>query len=190
MIFNNILDLAKIICADVLKPGAVVIDATAGNGHDTLFLSDSVGEDGCVYAFDVQKKAIENTAERLEREGCFSNCILIHDGHQHLSEYIRPEHKGKIAVVMFNLGFLPSGDKTVVTRAETTVPAIESAIDVLVPKGVVAVAVYTGQDGGKEEEQAVRDLCASLDYHKIRVLESSVINKPGFPIRLFCLEKQ
>jgi hypothetical protein len=189
MILTNILNLAKMICSEVLSEGGIAVDATAGNGYDALYLCNAVGADGHVYAFDVQEQALAGTAERLKNEAEFENYTLVHDGHQNMSSHIRPEHKGHISVVMFNLGFLPGSDKSIVTRAETTIPAIKTSLELLACGGITAVAVYTGQDGGKEEEKEIRSFCAGLDYHKFKVLEAEIINKPGFPIKLFCMEK-
>lgn len=189
MILNNILNLAKVITGEACGSGSVVVDATLGNGYDTLFLSNIVGEKGHVYSFDVQKEALGNSLKRLEAENAVNNYTLIHDGHQNMAKYIRPEHQGKVAAVMFNLGYLPGSDKSVVTRSETTMQAVNAALDLLAPGGVIAIAVYTGQAGGIAEEEAVRSYCLGLDFHKVHTLEACILNKPGYPIRLFCIAK-
>lgn len=189
MILGNILNLAKLVTGEVLGAGCVAIDATLGNGHDTLFLSGQVGESGHVYGFDLQKDAVESASARLESEGADRNYTLIHDGHEKMAKYVRPEHRGKVAAVMFNLGYLPGSDKSVVTKPETTMRAVEAALELLVSGGVMAIAVYTGHEGGTDEEEALRTFCRNQDYHRVRTLEADMLNKPGHPIRLFFISK-
>ncbi|PLX80788.1 MAG: hypothetical protein C0616_07005, partial [Desulfuromonas sp.] len=134
----------------VLSPGALAVDLTAGNGHDTLFLARQVDSGGTVIAFDIQKQALDNSAERLSQAGFpvqrdhAGRCPvtrpgihLVHDGHQFLPEYLNAPSDAVIA----NLGYLPGGDKQITTRAETTRRALDSALNALWPQGRLAVVV-------------------------------------------------
>ena len=189
MISNNILSFAKSILCDVLNPGCIAIDATTGNGYDTVFLSRLAGSEGKVFGFDIQDEAIKQTEERLNEECLPENWTLFCSGHENMLELIPEEYHGKINIVMFNLGFLPGSDKSVITKAETTLKAVRSALDLLCRGGVVSIAIYAGHPGGSEEDVAVRELCAELDYHTFRVIQSEMTNKPGYPIRMLFVTK-
>lgn len=189
MIANNILSFAKCFLCEVLEPGCITVDATVGNGYDTVFLSRQAGVDGKVFGFDVQEEAVRQTEQRLNEECMPENWTLFHDGHENMLECIPDEFHGKVNAVMFNLGFLPGSDKTVVTRTETTLQAVKASLELLASGGVVCIAIYAGHPGGAEEDVAVRDFCTSLDYHSYRVIQSELINKPGFPIRMLFISK-
>jgi tRNA A58 N-methylase Trm61 len=138
--------------AAVLRDGDVAIDATAGNGHDTVFLAKLVGEAGKVIAFDVQEQAIASTRERLAAEGLLERVELVHGSHGLIAEQVTP---GSVAAVMFNLGYLPGGDHAVITRTAETLGALEAARGVLRPGGVLTIVCYPGHVGGDEESAAV-----------------------------------
>ena len=138
--------------AAVLRDGDVAIDATAGNGHDTVFLAKLVGEAGKVIAFDVQEQAIASTRERLAAEGLLERVELVHGSHGSLAEQVT---SGSVAAVMFNLGYLPGGDHAVITRTTETLRALEAALGVLRPGGILTIVCYPGHEGGNEESAAV-----------------------------------
>ena len=141
---QNALELSHKYIEETVKKGDIVIDATAGNGNDTLFLAKLVGETGKVYAFDVQEKAVENTKTRLaENEVLW--CDVIFDGHQNMKKYV----KDNVKAVMFNFGYLPGGDKAVFTHKETSIPAIEAAMDLILPDGMICLAIYYGGKTGR-----------------------------------------
>ncbi|AVX30466.1 MULTISPECIES: class I SAM-dependent methyltransferase [unclassified Carboxydocella] len=144
--------------AQVVRPGDRAVDATCGNGHDTQYLAELVGENGKVWAFDVQETAISNTKERLEAAGLAARVELIPDGHQHLKRYVSEPVKA----VVFNLGYLPGSDKRVITLAETTLNALQQAVELLLPGGIIAIAIYTGHAGGEEEAREVESWAAAL----------------------------
>ena len=138
-----------------LRAGDVVVDATAGNGHDTEFLARSVGDLGKVYAFDVQAAALEATRDRLERGGIFERVRLVDSDHAEMGERVTEEDRGAVGAVMFNLGYLPGGDKGLVTEPESTLEALGAALALIRAGGVVTVVVYTGHPGGEAEARAV-----------------------------------
>lgn len=145
-----------------LAPGAVAVDATAGNGHDTLFLARAVGPQGRVYALDLQAAAIEATRRRLAAAGLGKGVQLVRQGHQHLPEPLPPQAHGRVAAVMFNLGYLPGGDHARVTRPEDTLAALDGAAGLLAESGRITVVAYTGHPGGWEEAEAVAAWAARL----------------------------
>lgn len=142
--------------AEILKPGDLAVDATAGNGHDTLFLARTVGDAGHVWAFDIQTAALDATRKRLEAAGVAERVTLIRDGHQHLERHLPDQARGRIRAVTFNLGYLPGGDHGIITRPETSLAALEAARAVLGPDGIISLMIYRGHSGGLEEFEAIR----------------------------------
>lgn len=138
--------------AAVLHEGDLVIDATAGNGHDTVFLAKLVGETGEVVAFDVQEQAIVATRERLAAEGLLERVELVHASHLVIDAWADGESVG---AVMFNLGYLPGGDHAVITKTEDTLRALDLAKWVLRPGGILTIVCYPGHEGGDEESESV-----------------------------------
>ena len=173
----DLLQLQKQFILNHLSAGDIAVDFTMGNGHDTAFLSKTVGENGHVYAFDVQKQAVDSTAANLKRAGCPENYTLILDSHHKVKEYV----KGPIRAGMFNLGYLPGSDKSITTMRVTTMPAIEAAIDLLDHGGVLLVAVYPGHAEGDAEGKMVLDYFATLDRHVICCTLIRILNSPTSP---------
>jgi len=172
--FLSVLSLAQRWAAERLAPGSAAIDATAGNGVDTLFLARACGRGGIVYAFDVQPSALARTRERLAAAagggaagggaGALAPVEPVLAGHEQMAERVAPEHRGRIRAVMFNLGYLPGegADRSIVTRPETTVAALNAAFDLLAPQGIITVVAYPGHEGGDAEAAAVEAWAAGL----------------------------
>lgn len=139
--------------AEVLGEGDLAVDATAGNGHDTLFLAGRVGVSGRVLAFDIQRAAIDSARRRIEAAGLAGRVGWFCESHALMAERAAA---GSVAAVMFNLGYLPGGDHAVITRGEETLRALDAALGVLRPGGVLTVVGYPGHPGGDEEARAVR----------------------------------
>jgi hypothetical protein len=181
----DLLDLQKHFILTHLKEGDVAVDFTMGNGHDTEFLSKTVGENGHVYAFDVQSLALESTEKHLKECGCPENYTLILDSHHNVKKYVdRPIKAG-----MFNLGYLPGSDKTVTTMRETTLPAIEAAISLMDKDAVILVAVYPGHAEGEAEGKMVNEYLASLSRYKVCCTQIKIVNSPTSPF-FFIIESK
>ena len=163
----DLLQTEKAFITPHIKQGGTVVDFTMGNGHDTLWLADQVGKDGRVYAFDIQPQALENTKKLLEEHGV-DNATLILDSHANVKEYV----KESICVGMFNLGFLPGGDKSITTKHESSLAAIKAGIELLCDDGALLIAVYPGHEEGTIE---VNLICLFLPSYS-NVLQSS----PGY----------
>lgn len=133
-----------------LSERSISIDATMGNGHDTLFLAKHSAK---VYAFDIQEKAITATRTRLEKNNCMDNVSLIHAGHETMPEHIKPGEKAD--VIMFNLGYLPHADISIITQEKNTITALNYAIKRLSAKGIISIIAYPGHPGGQSELQAI-----------------------------------
>lgn len=173
----DLLQLQKQFILNHLGEGDIAVDFTMGNGHDTEFLSKTVGENGRVYAFDVQQQAVDSTAKNLAAAGCPENYTLILDSHHKVKDYVQ----GPIRAGMFNLGYLPGSDKSITTMRVTTMPAIEAAIDLLDHGGVLLVAVYPGHAEGDAEGKMVLDYFATLDRHVICCTLIRILNSPTSP---------
>jgi predicted methyltransferase len=144
-------DRAHQLVAARLALGEPAIDATVGNGADTVFLAAAVGPSGRVYGFDVQPAAIAAARQRLESTGLARRVVLIEAGHEEMRDRLPAEVAGRVGAVMFNLGYLPGSDRATVTAPATTGPAVRSAVALLRPGGIVSVLVYTGHPGGEAE---------------------------------------
>ena len=173
----DLLDLQKHFILTHLKEGDVAVDFTMGNGHDTEFLSKTVGENGHVYAFDVQAQAVESTGRNLKAAGCPENYTLILDSHHKVREYVDTPIKAG----MFNLGYLPGGDKRITTMRETTMPAIEAAIDLLAPDGILNIAVYPGHEEGAAEGKMICEYLEGISRHKVCATLVKILNSPTSP---------
>lgn len=173
----DLLKLHKHFILTHLKEGDVAVDFTMGNGYDTEFLSKTVGESGHVYAFDIQAQALESTARHLQETGCPNNYTLIRDSHHNVKQYV----KEPIRAGMFNLGWLPGGDKSVTTLRETTLPAIEAAIDLMDRDAILNVAVYPGHEEGDLEGKMICDYLAGVSRHKVCATKVNILNSPSSP---------
>lgn len=160
--------------AKIVAPGDCVIDATAGNGHDTLFLARQVGSSGRVLVFDVQQQALRHTVERIP-DSLRTAVIPIHDSHAHLGKYVSGQDYGHVSAVLFNLGYLPGGDKTITTQSDSTLSALRESLEVLKPGGILSVIAYTGHPGGAREAEQVGDWFGSQS--QLWLLESVVASE-------------
>ncbi|PEN15245.1 16S rRNA (cytosine(1402)-N(4))-methyltransferase [Longibacter salinarum] len=190
MAILNVLPFAHELTRRALRPGSVAVDATAGNGHDTVHLASTVGEDGRVYSIDVQEQAVKATRHKIDTRVPDVDVRLIHGDHAALLEHIEKEDIGQVGAVMFNLGYLPRGDHDLITTPETTLPALDAALDLLQLGGVITIVLYTGHDGGPEEADAVHGWARALPQHEYRVLSYRFTNRENNPPRLLAVEKR
>lgn len=161
----DLVALAHQAIAERLHEGDIAIDATIGNGHDTLFLAHHVGLSGHLYGFDIQHRAITTAQQRLEQAGIAARATLVERGHEKMVALIPKQHHGRIQAVMFNLGYLPGADKSVITSAATTRRALTAACALLAPGGVITVLAYTGHPGGRHEADTIKTWANQLDQH-------------------------
>lgn len=164
---NRLTDLAHQLLSEAIKPGDLVIDATMGNGHDTLFIAERCGPGGHVHAFDIQQQALENTTTRLEEIGLTDRVALVCANHAEMLKYIPDRFKGNVAAITFNLGYLPGGDKSLTTTAETTIAALDQSLTLLKTGGIISIMVYVGHPGGEMEENGILGWLDHLtdDFH-------------------------
>ena len=180
----DLLALEKSLISPHIVEGGVAVDFTMGNGHDTLWLSRAVGPQGKVYAFDIQEQALESTAALLEKEGA-RNCTLILDSHSNVKKYV----EAPICAGLFNLGFLPGGDKTITTLTETSLKAISDGIDLLGDDGGLLVAVYPGHAEGAREGDAIERMLSGYDRRKVCCSKFRIVTSPTSPF-FFLIEKK
>ncbi len=184
-LFTNAVKVAHGLVAPFLGEGAVAVDATVGNGHDTLFLARHVGSSGKVYGFDIQAAALHNTGQRLDAAGLSQQVTLIQAGHEHMASYLAEP----VDVMLFNLGYLPGGDHSRITRADTTVTAVLAGLEALKPGGMMSIVVYTGHSGAQEEQTALDRLVVQLEPRQYCVVRLEFANRIKDPPYLLLLEK-
>lgn len=174
----DLLELQKNFILSHLGCGDFAVDFTMGNGHDTEFLSKTVGEKGKVIAFDIQEKAIISTEKRLKETNCPENYTLLNVSHHLAANYI----KEPIKAGMFNLGYMPgSGNKNITTMRETTLPAIKFAVSVLDKGGILVIAVYPGHSEGKLEGEEIENYLSALPKYNFGVGKFEIINSEFSP---------
>jgi tRNA A58 N-methylase Trm61 len=174
------------ILAEKLEPGDRAVDATLGNGWDTLKLCELVGETGKVYGFDIQEDAVLKTRERLKIAGYEKRAELFCCSHSEADTRI-PE---KIRAFTMNLGYLPGGDKAIVTSSESTVKALEALTGLLDSGGVGTVLVYYGHAGGIQEKEAVEAFMRSIPSDWGQITKTEVVNRKNSPPILYIMEKK
>ena len=168
------------ILTNHLKEGDQAIDATAGNGYDTLFLAEQVGPSGKVIAIDIQDCAIQSTRERLESASLVDRVRLVPDDHAVALKKLTASNRGNVAAITFNLGYLPGSDKSIQTRAESTEEALAASIQLLSPGGYLCVTAYRGHSGGTSEAEAVETFMrnAKTEGHTVDYYEPESSNSP------------
>lgn len=186
--------------SEILRPGDLAVDLTAGNGHDTLFLFKAVGDGGQVLAFDLQQAALERTAERLHAAGAavtlqtdrtplpasIPGVHLVRDCHSRLADYLHQPPRAIIA----NLGYLPGGDSALITKSVSTLGALRTALKFLAPGGRIAVVVYVGHPGGREEGAEVETLFRGLPAGQWQVLKLEAANRQQAPFLLTAQKRE
>ena len=169
-----------------LFPGARAVDATMGNGHDTLWLCQQVGQTGRVFAFDVQPEAVARTRALLEKEGVAEWASLFCSGHERMAECV----DGPVDAIMFNLGWLPGAAHGVTTKAETTLAAADAALSLLAPDGLMTICVYPGHDEGARELDALTAWAARLDPKRYDAMLRRYMNQPNCPPVLIAVKRK
>ena len=156
----DLLDLHKMFILRHLHEGDTAVDFTMGNGHDTEFLSKTVGENGHVFAFDIQEQAVESTRANLAKAGCPENYTLILDSHHNVEKYVR---------------------EPITTMRETTMPAIKSALGLLGADAVLMIAVYPGHAEGDAEGKMIDEYLSTLNRHVYCAAKVQIVNSPTSP---------
>lgn len=178
-------DFAHQLHKQIITAGDIAIDATAGKGFDTEFLARLVGEQGHVYAFDIQMQALQWTGERLSAAGLRDRVTLYHAGHEDMLMYL----SGRVRSVMFNLGYLPGANHNIITQPATTVRAVQAALQILQIGGLITIVIYPGHIGGAQEQQALEAYTASLPQREYTVIRYEIINQVNNPPLVVAIER-
>lgn len=184
-VLRNARHLAADYMRRTIRPGDTVVDATMGNGKDTLFLAELAGESGHVYAFDVQEEAVARTRERVQEAGFGERVTLFLAGHETMAQHV-PQG---VMAIMFNLGWLPGAAHAVTTRTDTTLAAVEAAVQLIAPGGIVTVCIYPGHEEGKRELSALLDYASALSVRRYNVLHHRFLNASGETPQLILIQR-
>lgn len=161
-----------------VQPGDLCIDATMGNGNDTALLCQLAGPSGRVIAFDIQEQALLATQKLLKTMQLTENCRLVLDSHEHMDNYAEPE---TVSCITFNLGYLPGGDHSVCTQAQTSLCAVRKGLTLLKKGGIMTLCIYRGHEKSFAEADAILSFLRSLDSRNYLVVLSEYINRPNLP---------
>jgi hypothetical protein len=185
----SLLKLAHQYIENQLCSSDTAIDATVGNGHDTLFLAQQVGAKGRVYGFDIQQTAIVATIEKLQHSQMLNRVTLIQASHADMAIHIPVSQQGKITACMFNLGYLPKGDKRIITQTSSTLLALTAACQLLATQGIMTILAYSGHVGGDVETAGVSHWSEQLNNKQFAVsTQFSATPSPSAP-RLLVIRK-
>jgi len=190
--FLSVLSTAHKWISERVHSGEIAIDATAGGGVDTLALLQLVGPKGTVYAFDIQQEALERTAERLEPyllQQQIATPKLILDSHANMKRHIPEDEIGKVAAVMFNLGYLPGGNEAVITEPASTIAALESSLGLLRRGGIITCMLYPGHAGGSEEAREVENWASALPTDRAQAVIYRQLQRANSPY-LIAIERR
>ncbi|KEO82842.1 class I SAM-dependent methyltransferase [Tumebacillus flagellatus] len=186
MVIKPMFSYVRALLAEVLREGDVAVDGTVGKGHDTLFLAQSVGDTGRVYGFDIQEEALAAARTRVEEAGVAERVVFFQESHERMREFVA----GPVQAAMFNLGYLPGGDPSVVTTTGSTLPALEAALELLAPGGILTIMLYRGHEEGEAESEAVLEWAHALDTRRCHVLLYRFWNQKNSPPLLLAIEKR
>lgn len=186
---KGIIQFSHHLIEEAVNKGETVIDATCGNGHDTLFLSKVVGEHGHVFGFDIQDAAIQHTQEKLAGHK-IKNATIIKDSHSNAIHHLTVDQLTSLGGAIFNLGYLPGSDKGIITKSETTILAIEGILSHLKENGIIVLVVYHGHAGGDAEKRNILEYTHQLDQKMFRVLKYGFINQKNDPPFIIAIEKK
>ena len=168
-ILQHTTELALHLCSAYIKKDDVCVDCTCGNGHDTLWLANRCKK---VYSFDIQNAAIESTS-RLLAENSVENVVLIEDSHEKIKEYVSENP----SVIIFNFGFLPGGDKSLTTKRESSLKALEGALDILATGGILCATMYPGHEEGKLEQEMILAWAKNLNSREYHAVFANMLNQ-------------
>lgn len=186
MLPNNAVEAAQRLLLPYLAQARAVVDATAGNGKDTLFLAQNTSPQTLVWAFDIQAAALQQTRAVLAAAGVAAKVRLIQDSHARLGSVLAHP----VDAVMFNLGYLPGGNQQITTRPETTLAAVEQAAALLNPGGLITIVAYPGHEPGRREDQLLRPFLAALPQQRFAVACFRMLNQIHHPPLLYAVEKR
>lgn len=179
---KRVIDYAHEIAKEKVNSNDVCVDMTIGNGNDTLFLCQI---SKFVYGFDIQIQAINNTNNLLNCNNCH-NYKLILDSHEFIDKHITE----KVKLFIYNLGYLPSGDKAITTLYESTINSLNKALYLLDNKGIIIMVVYPGHEQGLIESVKVLEYVKTLSQKEYDVVKYEFINQINNPPFVIVIERK
>ncbi|NSL51347.1 class I SAM-dependent methyltransferase [Calidifontibacillus erzurumensis] len=190
MILKRVLQFAHSLLEAAVKEGDFAIDATVGNGHDTVLLASLVGDRGKVFGFDIQQIAIETTKKRLKESNLEQRAELFLIGHEQIHEVISTDEFAKVKAAIFNLGYLPGGDKSIVTTPTSTIQAVETLLKMMPTGGIIVLVVYHGHPEGQVERDHLLQFVKTIDQKRAHVLQYQFLNQINNAPFVIAIEKQ
>jgi predicted methyltransferase len=190
MKLDRILPFARKLLNSAVSPGDIVVDATVGNGHDTLYLANLVGEDGHVFGFDIQQAAIEQTKARLSESHVLSRATLFAESHDKISELLPLSADQRVTAAIFNLGYLPGGDKEIVTKPGSTIAAVNQLLEKMPPEGIIVLVIYHGHEEGAYERDELLNYVTTINQQYAHVLNYRFMNQQNNPPFIIAIEKK
>lgn len=184
---KNAVTMSHMILEPYVAQAKIIIDMTCGNGYDTLFLAKHMTTQAMLYAFDIQPCAVEAAKKRVEMALLSEKHVIYQCGsHDELAANVdRP-----LDIVVFNLGYLPSGDHHIHTKSEITIKAVKICLNKLAINGIIMLAAYPGTPAGKIEAEAVRSFVTTLPQRAFDVSTWQPINQIHYPPVLYMVQKR
>lgn len=180
-------NFAQYVLKEKILKDNIVVDGTMGNGNDTCFLANLVGPKGKVFSFDVQPIALENTKNKMiSNQIDMENIHLINDSHENIEYYIHDD----IDAAMFNLGYLPGGDHTIITKPNSTIKSILSILKLLRRGGIISLVIYYGHEGGIQEKDEILNFLEKIPHNEVSIMECSYLNHKNNPPIIIFIEKK
>lgn len=189
MMLKRVLPFAHSLLEAAVKEGDIAIDATVGNGHDTFVLANLVGSNGKVYGFDIQQEALENAHLRLQESKLSKRVQLFLKSHDQIESAIPTEFHKKIKAAIFNLGYLPGGDKTIVTTPDSSISAVKQLLKIMPAGGIIVLVVYHGHPEGQIERDQLIQYVRTIDQKQAQVLQYQFLNQINHAPFVIAIEK-
>jgi methylase of polypeptide subunit release factors len=174
--FSAHLDLAKFYWKTHIKQGDMAIDATCGNGHDSLFLAQLPLS--ILFSIDIQPEAIESTKNLLEKHEVLHKVSLHCQNH---NSFEKLPLTSSLKLIVYNLGYLPGKDKTLTTQTASTLTSLQAALLILGKGGALSITCYPGHLEGEKEQEAILSWAKSLDPKKWLICHHQWVNRYRAP---------
>ncbi|NLY08458.1 MAG: methyltransferase domain-containing protein [Tissierellia bacterium] len=184
--YDNVHQYIDALFLSTLRPGDKIIDATVGNGNDTYKIAKIIGKEGHIFGFDIQEKAIDTTRKKLKLIENGPTFSLHLCGHENVEKYVT----SKVSFIIFNLGYLPSADKTVTTKSETTIVALNKCLKLLKNGGIISVAIYPGHYEGEKELNDILSWAIDIEQKEFNISHIKFLNHKNNPPQLIIIQKK
>ena len=178
---NNTKTLIEFFMKNYISEIKVAVDMTVGNGFDSKNILEILQPEK-LYCFDIQKEALENSRTLLEK---YSNCELILENHKNFYKYV----KENIDFAIYNLGYLPKGDKYITTNAEDVEESLKKLLEKLNSKGVIFITFYIGHSAGQIESLEISKFLQNLNQKEYTILKFTFENQKNNPPYVVMIQK-